>query len=156
MSAKTIERNEAYINERVLILDDGCWEWQRSITWDGYGQVTGLGEHRAHRLAYRIFKGTIPANRIVCHKCDYRPCCNPDHLFLGTYTDNCQDAVAKGRIDLIKRSEHANSFVKVPEENIQAILDLHLKGERRVEIAKQYKVSRQTIDNIINRNLQEQ
>lgn len=61
---------------------------------DGYAK---FGRWRAHRYAWFIANGPIPPGMNVCHKCDNRECINPDHLFLGTQTDNHRDMEAKGR-----------------------------------------------------------
>jgi hypothetical protein len=39
----------------------------------------------------------IPDGMLVCHTCDNPPCCNPKHLFLGTFQDNIDDRERKGR-----------------------------------------------------------
>jgi HNH endonuclease len=52
----------------------------------------------ASRFVWELFNGPIPAGLYVCHKCDVPACVNPDHLFLGTQSDNIQDASQKGRL----------------------------------------------------------
>ncbi len=51
----------------------------------------------AHRMAWELAHGPIPAGLFVCHACDNPPCINVEHLFLGTARRNSEDMKAKGR-----------------------------------------------------------
>jgi hypothetical protein len=77
---------------------DICWEWAGARNSDGYGKsYAGSGYRMAHRVAWESSFGPIPDGLFVLHRCDNPPCVRPDHLFLGTNTDNVRDSVAKGR-----------------------------------------------------------
>ena len=93
--------DSAYWRNRIrasVVRENGCWLWQRAKTNQGYGSLVIGGERwKAHRLAYSVFRGPIPEGLYVCHKCDVPQCVNPYHLFLGTHSDNMQDASKKGR-----------------------------------------------------------
>jgi hypothetical protein len=99
MSVPVIEKNAAYFEERShIISESGCWVWQLNCFHDGYGMYGNkFYKARAHRGSYEAHKGAIPDGMIVMHTCDVRCCVNPDHLEVGTNSDNMRDMMSKGR-----------------------------------------------------------
>lgn len=76
-----------------------CWLWIGATIKGGYGSFGGIKckVGMAHRFSWTLHNGPIPAGLDVLHRCDTPPCVNPEHLFLGTQTDNSRDMVQKGR-----------------------------------------------------------
>ena len=72
-----------------------CWHWT-GATAGGYGQIVNCKiKTPAHRFSWELHFGQIPDGLFVCHHCDNKLCVNPDHLFLGTASDNMQDMIQK-------------------------------------------------------------
>lgn len=85
----------------------GCWLWTGALRGPKhkYGQYGHMRVGRkdephmaAHRVSWMLANDEWPdPDMVVMHKCDNTYCVNPDHLKLGTYSDNQQDAISKGR-----------------------------------------------------------
>lgn len=111
------QRFQAYLGPK---LENGCIEWQGGLGRGGYGKFRASPDKKhshvgAHRFAYEMANGPIPDGLFVCHSCDNRRCCNPDHLWLGTANDNVQDMVAKGRH--IRERTHCGHGHELTEDN---------------------------------------
>lgn len=88
----------------VVDVPSGCIEWTGRLNDKGYG-VIGVYERSecrsrqvlAHRLSWAIVKGVDPGDNLVLHHCDNPKCVREEHLYLGTFRDNVQDCLRRGR-----------------------------------------------------------
>lgn len=139
---------ECRLLSKIEKKENGCWEWQRFKTYQGYGW-SAIKEKTmsAHRHSYIIFKGEIPEDKFVCHKCDNPGCINPDHLFLGTQKENMLDKSRKKRCQNTKGSLHPLS--RFNENDIVKMKKLYKKGLSQTKIAKIYKCDQSHISRIM-------
>lgn len=138
-----LTRREMFLAKVAPDPVSGCWLWFGMIEPSGYG-VTYLNRRKigAHRLAWVLFKGEIPAGFFVCHKCDVRACVNPDHLFLGTPADNSRDMKQKRRHQ--RGEQHAMS--KLTEEQVVRIKAKLAENKLSLsELAREFDVSQTAI-----------
>lgn len=119
-----------------VVEGDGCWGWT-GATREGYGRLgTSKGKGiDAHRLSWLIHHGPIPEGLQVLHTCDNPPCSRPDHLFIGTGSDNMQDARAKGRLSLVRVSGDDHPRAKYDSEAMSRITSLRQQGMSQQAIA---------------------
>ena len=116
-----------------------CWTWGAGASDAGYGRFKINGRLESpHRLAYSMLNGPIPDDtsyhgKVVMHRCDNPRCVNPNHLKLGSQSDNVQDMVEKGR------DSRAAKGARLAPEVIAAVVN----DPRPIrEAAKIYGVSR--------------
>lgn len=121
---------------------DYCWTWNRATNSGGYGKfgVTRRVWKLAHRVSWEMAYGPIPDEGCVLHSCDNPPCVRPDHLFLGSKTDNAADRGAKGRT--------RNQGKKLTANQVREIRQAIHQGAVQARLAEKYRVSSQTITNV--------
>lgn len=132
----------------------GCWVWTASLNGTGYGQFSIHNKPvRAHRYAYELLNGPIPAGKRVCHTCDNPPCVRPDHLFIGTAKDNTLDMIRKGRnrFEGLSGRRGELSRARTPERRARRdeVLRLNSLGVGATEIARRTKMTRSNVYHII-------
>ncbi len=83
----------------------GCIVWKEAISYNGYSKI---GDKYLHRIVAEMYYGRLPDKAVVMHTCDNPPCINPEHLRVGTCSDNVLDSARKGRHRWSKQSHCAN------------------------------------------------
>lgn len=159
--------------------ENGCWLWTGNKYQNGYGQFSIAGRTvSAHRTSYILAGGSFESGPLVLHgPCNDRSCCNPDHLYSGTYEQNQADRDRDGthqrgernclriRPERVIRGERhyarrhpekvprgeSRCNAKLRSEQVVEIRLRHSRGEGRTALAIEFKVSRSLLDQIINR-----
>ena len=119
---------------------DDCMEWPGTRISKGYGSVFSRVTKRPvymHRVVYEAAFGPIPDGMCVRHKCDNPPCCNPNHLEVGTHADNMRDMAERGR--------SCKALTGAQEREIR---ERHAAGESFDSMADDYGVSSVTIGSV--------
>lgn len=90
MDQRTIDRFQSKVRPDPT----GCLMWTAGVDKDGYGRfslTTTPGRYvevKAHRFAYELAHGPIPAGLVLDHLCRIPGCVNPDHLEPVTHAEN--------------------------------------------------------------------
>jgi hypothetical protein len=134
---------------------EGCWNWISSKHRNGYGYICVVRRSRlAHRVAWELTNGPIPAGLLVLHRCDNRRCVRPDHLFLGTQADNLRDMDAKGRRRNADVRGEKNPAAKLTALQAQEVrLRYQPRVMTRSRLAVEYGVSKALIDKILSNDV---
>lgn len=146
----------------------GCWLWLGGIMGKGYAAFHCQGFIKGNRVSYAMFNGALTSADLVRHKCDTPCCVNPDHLIIGSYINNHQDMVDRGRAAWQRNPAAWSASVSRSHRNVaydwsrgdkhaMAKLSWAQVDEIRTdtvtktkELAAKYMVSRQTIQGIRN------
>ena len=81
--------------------ETGCWNYA-GYKSRGYPTIVRRVEDKAtyttaHKFFFERLVEKVPPGKILMHSCDNRLCCNPEHLRIGTQSENMKDMWAKGR-----------------------------------------------------------
>jgi len=152
--------NKRFFEKVAIKAGNECWEWQGSRLKSGYGQTrAGTRMELTHRMMYIQTVGEIPKGMVIMHTCDNPPCCNPNHLKLGTYKDNAQDMIQKGRSVYTPMSGESNPNVTVSAEQVAEIRLLYKGVQHKTrpktgptlkELAVRFKIGISQVKRIIS------
>jgi hypothetical protein len=142
------------IKRWAAVTGDGqCWPYKNRTFANSrngscvYGLVYVHGKKvRAHRRAYELAYGEIPASISVCHTCDNPLCCNPAHLFLGTSADNNADKMQKGRH--FSYSGERNPLAKLTDAQAEEVARRARSGESQRALAAEFGVSQPAVSRL--------
>jgi len=131
-SKLSIENNQGDV-------EGDCWESLNKPDNNGYCSVGILGvETKAHQFAAMVSsKRKVLNGEKVRHLCHNKICCNPDHVEIGTDSDNMQDGLRLGTSKRFKL-------------NYNKVKEIRASKKTNSELSEEYNVHIATINNILS------
>lgn len=89
------------LEDKFLVMPDGCWEWISTKTQGGYGtiKIERGKTQMAHRVVYELFNGPVAPGLDLDHLCRNRGCVRPHHLDPVTRSENLHRSPLVGRYE---------------------------------------------------------
>lgn len=127
----------------------GCWLWTGYKQRFGHGAISRGGKTvLAHRHAWALLKGPLPASACLLHRCDVPACVSPDHLFIGDRATNMADMKAKGRRAYGEQTGCAKITEAQAKEILAAFRRYGPKRSNASELARRFGIPYQIVVNI--------
>ena len=130
--------------------DDECWDWKGDIDIvSGFGVSTKLvsgGEvtRYAHRIAFILTYGVVPAGHVIRHFCRNKLCCNPEHLtYMRKHPDEEDEHFVTMYYYSSRRAKHLSEFER------RRITSLRAEGVRLKDLSLRFGVSQSTISRTV-------
>ena len=125
-----------------------------SLSNSGYARkhIHGKGLVFLHRHVWELANGrTLLPGEVVRHTCDIKNCIEESHLIVGSYSDNMNDAVLRGKHGFKSHSGTSNGMSVLTKEAIVDIRQMYKEEYSLKEIAKEFNISYNTVYRIVTR-----
>jgi hypothetical protein len=121
--------------------NNGCYEWMGATNAENYGVVNirGYSQFLTHRVIFTILKNPVPLDRQVNHLCSNHMCVCVGHL------EFCDDSRNRR---YCRDHESGYGTQKLTREQAGEIKKMMFSGGDSTELAKMYKVTKESVLNI--------
>ncbi len=142
-----VEKN----SKKIKVGKKEHWIWElKGRDRGGYGRAKFKSKnYLAHNFAWRAFNGClqVPKGMQVHHGCKFKDCVSPGCLTVGDAKKNAADKIRDGTHHRGVKNPNA----KFTEEQVLEIRSKRAKGAPLAALAGNYRVSIQTISDVVNR-----
>ena len=85
-----------WVPKHCILSHEGQWDIDNIYVPIRFNRI----QYTGHVWAAYVKTGRFPdEGEQVCHSCDRKPCCNPDHVRIGTGKENIKEAMERGLMD---------------------------------------------------------
>lgn len=129
--------------------ENNCLIWG-PVNSTRYGTITiNKKNYSAHRIIATLVYGLPAENQVVMHSCNNKPCINPEHLSIGSQSDNLKYAASLRRnfVPGLKGEEHRMS--KLNDTSVREIREKYKNGISSVKLGLEYGVNGRTIRSLL-------